>query len=64
MKVGQKIKLTLGSRAYNYVVAMQSEVKDAVWIKSARGRNKFLLNLNTLTWNENGSNLSASKIEC
>ena len=62
MKVGQTIKLTIGSKAYKYKVSMKSELKNGIWIKTLRGKKQFLLNLKTLSWNENGTNLTASKM--
>ena len=63
MKVGQRVKLTIGGKDFFYVISMQSEVKNAIWIKTMRGKKQFMFNTKTLTWNENGIDLSASKME-
>ena len=63
MKAGQKIKVTMtNGRTFNYVVT-QSEKNGVMKMRTARGKNQFFVNMNTLTWNENGTNLTASKIE-
>jgi hypothetical protein len=63
MKNLQKIKVTmLNGRAFNYVVT-QEENNGIMKMRTARGKKEFFVNMETLTWNENGTNLTASKIE-
>jgi len=63
MKAGQKINVTMtNGRTFKYVVT-QSESNGVMKMRTLRGKNEFHVNIKTLTWNENGTNLTASKIE-
>ena len=63
MKAGQKINVTMiNGRVFKYVVT-KSERNWFMKMRTLRGKKEFFVNLNTLTWNEYGSNLTALKIE-
>jgi len=63
MKTGQKLNVTmLNGRTFKYVVT-QSESNGVFKMKTSRGKKSFIVNSKNLTWNENGLNLQAEKIE-
>lgn len=63
MKNETKITVTMtNGRSFKYVVT-QSEKNGVMKMRTARGKKEFFVNMETLTWNENGTQLTASKIE-